>query len=149
MKISVTIYNDPTMLGKSKERRRVKVNYAFFVHNGVPEHTGIGFHSWAKATKGQVKAYKKPVHRKARKPIEYFKRAIEQLQPEIIETIKRYAEINVENNRFSVDLQIVKTAWGDIANRVKEVAMNIIREEAFDTGDLMASVSRSEVTITE
>ena len=147
MKISITVFNDPTKLGKDKKRKNVKTNYAFFIHDGVPEHTGVKFTSWSKYTKGQIKAYKTPVHRKKRDAIPYFVMAIEKIQPKIIDIIKDRIEFSAKGIRIESDLNGLKEAWLYIGMLIKEEARNIIRSEAYDTGDLMASVENSNVTV--
>jgi hypothetical protein len=149
MIITFTIFNDPSQLGKAPKRRNIKTNYAFHIHGGVPAHSKVSFHSWAKATKGQVKLYKKPITVEARKPIEYFTRAIEKYQPAIRELIKKHIKIIYEKDekKFKVIYPGLIEGYTDIANRIKNEAEEIIRAEAFDTGDLMSSVSITAVKI--
>ena len=144
MIIKVTIFNDPKMLLK---RKGLKVNYAFPIHDGVPAHCKVSFHSWAKDTKGQVKAYKNPIDVQARAPIAYFTRAIEQVMPQLVKILANYTDLNVVNNQLVLDKDSLVAGYTYMANLVKETAKNIISAEARDTGDLMSSVSVSEIQI--
>lgn len=157
MKVTFTIFNNPSKLGISKKRKSIKENYSFMVHNGVPRHTKVFFTSWAKDTKGQRKAYQNdtpygrvlsPFEVKEREPIQYFIRAIEMYQERITNAIKKYVDIGFNGTKFVVDQKGLIQEYKDIANLIMTEAQSIIRAEAFDTGDLMDSVTVTDVIIT-
>jgi hypothetical protein len=147
--IKVTIFNDPAKLGKAKIRRGIKENYSFYVHDGTEEYTAISkkAKTFISARKAGGYSKRKTWTVKARTGIYYFQRAIKKLQPDIINIIRSHISVNVKDNRLELDFNDLKAGWRDIANRVKEEAMNIIKAEAFDTGDLMSSVASSTVEI--
>ena len=149
MIIQFTVFNDPSMLGKAPKRRGIKKNYAFMVHGGVPSHTKVFFTSWAKDTKGERKAYKNPIDVEERKAIEYFTRAIEKYSDEIVSVLKKYIDLGFDGKNFIIDQRGLIREYTNIANLIKNEAEEIIRAEAFDTGDLMSSVSITSVEITE
>ena len=67
--------------------------------------------------------------------------------PELLSILAKYTDINVVNNQMVLDIDGLKKGYQFMADKIKETAMNIIREKAFDTGDLMSSVSLSKVEI--
>ena len=149
MIIKVTIFNDPAKLGKAKIRRGIKENYSFYVHDGTEEYTAISkkAKTFISARKAGGYSKRKKWTVKARTGIFYFERAIRKLQPEIINIIRSHVRVVVRDNRVELDYEDLKAGWRDLANLVKEEAMNIIKAEAFDTGDLMSSVASSSVEI--
>lgn len=153
MIIKVTIFNDPSRLGVSKKRQKIKENYAFPVHDGFSEYMrtsknvktyiGKGRQSTGHSAYTRRKTWTVP----GRKGINYFGRAIQKYESQIPHILLDYCQIDVINNRLELNMEQLKAGFRHIANLIKEEAMSIIEHEAKDTGDLMSSVSTSMVEV--
>jgi len=132
MRIRYLLYNDPSELGKAKERQKIKINYAFPVHNG---HRSF---SVGKKKRGTVPA---------RAGVKYFERAITKYQKDFERAILDTLDIIIRDNKPELNASRLISKMSDIAERTLQESISIIGNEAKDTGDLQASTKRTNVEV--
>jgi hypothetical protein len=164
MRIRYLLYNDPSELLKAKEREGgTGFNYAWSIHDGhaeikpkngdyltFPIKTGvkISFSKKGKVKRGDTtQQWVRVKSVPAKAGIKYFDRAVKAYRNDFDRAIKEGLDITIKDNNFSLVVDKLVQKLTDVAERMKNEAINIVGSEAKDTGDLQASIKVTKVEV--
>lgn len=158
--ISIYIFCSDSSLGFSTERSNIKRDrhghfYSWNVHEGVkgqvvPYKKTVKVRSkkgTIRTTAGQKVTVSGQMVIKPRKGIFFLKRAVDEMNNQIVDYLNKNLRFKFENDQYSIDIDSLKENWMQMANLIKSRAQSIVRAEAYDTGNLMKSISLSELEL--